>query len=89
MVGNRIIGLYLEVKIGSKSPIKRVLAGWDYDVDRYATPNKQMAEEVHEMLLGGAVMAFEREGATLSLQLTEYLKTLMSNQKWYEAVPKG
>ena len=31
-------------------------------------------------------MAFEREGATLSLQLTEYLKTLMSNQKWYEAV---
>ncbi|TXJ99607.1 hypothetical protein [Flagellimonas pelagia] len=86
MVGNRIIGLYLEVKIGSKLPIKRVLAGWDYEVDRYENPSRQMAEEVHEMLLGGVIMAFEREGATLSLRFTEYLKTLMSNRKWYEAV---
>ncbi len=86
MVGNRMIGLYLEVKIGSRSPVRRVLAGWDSEVDRYKSPNREMAEEVHEMLLGGAIMAIEREGPTLSLQLTEYLKTLMSHRKWFEAL---
>jgi hypothetical protein len=89
MVSNRIIGLYLEVKIGSKSPIRRVLAGWDNIIDKDLKPNRAMAEEVHEMLLGNITLAFEREGPTLSLQFTEYLKAMMSNRNWHEAVQDG
>lgn len=87
--GNRIIGLYLEIKIAQKSPIKRVLAGWDYEINKDEKPNRKMAEEVHEMFLGGATLAFEREGPTLALQLTEYLKTLMSHKDWYEVLQEG
>lgn len=88
ILGNRMIGLYLTIKGTGLSPIKRVLAGYEPDLDKHGNalgPNRQMIDEVHQMLLGGAVMSFEREAPTLSLQLTEYLKTLMSNREWFEA----
>ncbi|GAA4809638.1 hypothetical protein GCM10023330_15710 [Litoribaculum gwangyangense] len=86
---NRIIGLYLEVKIGSKTPIRRVLAGWDNIINRDFKPNRSMTEEVHDMLLGSVDLCFEREGPTLSLQLTEYLRAIMSHRQWHEAVQDG
>ncbi|WP_437394921.1 hypothetical protein [Flagellimonas lutimaris] len=88
VLGNRIIGLYLTLKGKGMKTITRVLAGYEPQLDRNGNkiiPNRQMIQEVHEMLLGGAVMAFEREAPTLSVQLTEYLQTLMSNRGWYEA----
>ncbi|MCR9227957.1 MAG: hypothetical protein NXH90_11105 [Flavobacteriaceae bacterium] len=88
VLGNRIIGLYLTLGGRGIRPIKRVLAGYEPHLDHYVNPtrpNRSMIDEVHEMVLGGAVMAFEREAPTLSLQLTEYLKTLMGNKAWFEA----
>ncbi|MEZ4781316.1 MAG: hypothetical protein R2816_07100 [Flavobacteriaceae bacterium] len=92
LLGNRMVGLYLTIKRLGKNPIKRVLAGYEPQNDFYANPTqltRKMIDEVHEMLLGGAVMAFEREAPTLSIQLTEYLQTLMSNQNWFEAYQEG
>lgn len=88
VLGNRMIGLYLTISSKGMHPIKRTLAGYEPHKDNYMSPirpDRKMIDEVHEMLLGGAVMAFEREAPTLSLQLTEYLKTLMSNKAWFEA----
>jgi hypothetical protein len=88
LLGNRMVGIYLTLSRRGKSPIRRVLAGYEPHLDFYADPTRltrKMIDEVHEMLLGGAVMAFEREAPTLALQLTEYLKTLMSNREWFEA----
>ncbi len=92
LLGNRMVGLYLTIKRLGKNPIKRVLAGYEPHNDFYANPTqltRKMIDEVHEMLLGGAVMAFEREAPTLSIQLTEYLQALMSNQNWFEAYQEG
>lgn len=88
LLGNRMVGLYLTLSRRGKSPIRRVLAGYEPHLDFYGDPTRltrKMIDDVHEMLLGGAVMAFEREAPTLALQLTEYLKTLMSNREWFEA----
>ena len=92
LLGNRMVGLYLTVKRLGENPIKRVLAGYQPHMDFYANPTqltRKMIDSVHEMLLGGAVMAFEREAPTLSIQLTEYLQTLMSNQSWFVAYQDG
>ncbi|MCH2045913.1 MAG: hypothetical protein MK212_17485, partial [Saprospiraceae bacterium] len=86
-LGNRIIGLYLDVQISYTQTYSRVLAGWDHNLGQ--TPTKEMAEEVHEYMLGSTVMSFEREGATTSLRLEEYLKAMMSNRAWFEAQRKG
>ncbi|MBT8262301.1 MAG: hypothetical protein KJO05_05730 [Bacteroidia bacterium] len=88
-VGKRLTGIYMDIKIGNRSPIRRVLAGWDNYLDSYADPTPEMANAVHELLLGGVVIAFEREGASESIRLSEYLKTLMSNKAWFEAVQAG
>ncbi|WP_298288083.1 hypothetical protein [uncultured Lutibacter sp.] len=88
LLGNRMIGLYLTIKGKGMGTIKRVLAGYKPHLDRngaHIKPNRQMIHEVHETLLGGLVMSFEREAPTLSLQLTEYLQTLLSNREWFEA----
>jgi len=89
ITGNRMIGLYLYIKIAQKQPIKRVLAGWDNYLYRDKRGNLEMANQVHEMLLGGLAIAVEREGPTLSLHLSEYLKALMSHRGWFEAWQDG
>ncbi|TBN06710.1 hypothetical protein EYD45_02165 [Hyunsoonleella flava] len=92
LLGNRMVGLYLTLNRLGRNPIRRVLAGYEPHNDYYGNPTKltrKMVDQVHEMFLGGAVMAFEREAPTLSIQLTEYLQTLMSNQNWFEAYQNG
>lgn len=84
-LGERIIGLYVEISWRS-TKIKRTLAGWDnyLDVDRF-TPSRKYIDVVHEMMLGGVMLAFEREAPTLSVRLTEYLKSMISNEDWFMA----
>lgn len=92
LLGNRMVGLYLTLSRRGKQPIKRVLAGYEPHLDFYGEPTKltrKMIDEVHELILGGAVMSFEREAPTLSIQLTEYLQTLLSNKEWFEAYQDG
>ncbi|MDC6384652.1 hypothetical protein D2V93_02115 [Flagellimonas taeanensis] len=84
-LGERIIGLYVEISWRSNR-IKRTLAGWDNYLDRdRLTPSRKYIEDVHEMMLGGAMLAFEREAPTLSVRLTEYLCSLVSNKEWFMA----
>lgn len=84
-LGERIIGLYVEISWRSNK-IKRTLAGWDnyLDRDRF-TPSRKYIDDVHEMMLGGAMLSFEREAPTLSVKLTEYLKSMISNEDWFMA----
>ena len=84
-LGERIIGLYVEMSWRS-TKIKRTLAGWDnyLDVNRF-TPSRKYIDDVHEMMLGGGLLAFEREAPTLSVRLTEYLKSMISNEDWFMA----
>lgn len=87
-VGNRITGLYLDIRIGNQK-IRRVLAGWDKEIDYYEKPTKKMVNEVHEFMLGGTVIAFERECPPLSVRLTEYLQCMMRHRSWMEAYQEG
>ena len=87
-VGNRITGLYLDLKIGNRK-IRRVLAGWDKEIDYHEKPSKKMVDDVHEFMLGGTVIAFERECPPLSVRLTEYLQCMMSHRNWMEAHQAG
>ncbi|WP_298508948.1 hypothetical protein [uncultured Kordia sp.] len=86
-LGNRIIGLYLDIQISYDRKYSRVLAGWDQNIS--SRPTKEMAQEVHECMLGNSVISFEREGASTSIRLEEYLKAMMSNQDWFEAQKEG
>lgn len=86
-IGDRIVGLYLTIQ-GPTGRIRRTLAGWDKDFNRWK-PSFEYIREVHEMLLGGAVMAFEREAPTLAVRMTEYLEAKLSHEQWYKAHEAG
>jgi len=84
-LGERIIGLYVEIS-WRNNKIKRTLAGWDNYLDKdRITPSRKYIDDVHEMMLGGAMLAFEREAPTLSVRLSEYLRSLLSNEEWFMA----
>lgn len=86
-LGDRMIGMYLTLKIGH-TEIRRTLAGWDNQIHYYKN-SKEYVNQVHEMMLGGVVVAFEPEAPSLSIQLSEYLTSLLSNEKWFDAQRKG
>lgn len=88
-VGMRMVGLYLYIKVGNQYEKRRVLAGYDYEKEYYAKPSKQMANEVHEVMLGSMTLAFEKAGATTSVRFSEYLQTLLSTRNWMEPYLKG
>lgn len=84
----RMIGLYLKIKQG-RNAVTRTLAGWDPElVSRFELKDEYL-EEVHEMLLGGATLSFEREAPPLSIRLSEYIETLLSNEKWITELEEG
>ncbi len=82
---NGIAGVYLELKVGNKKPIKRVLAGWDPVVDYYTKPKNSDVDAVQQLFLGGVMLAVEGEGPTLSAALVDLLKSKLSNRNWGEA----
>jgi len=84
--GNRLIGLYLEVKIGRERPVRRTLAGWDDKLRFQPEKANEMADAVHEMLLGNATLAFEAAGASLSTRASEYLRARLPDRAWYSAL---
>ena len=86
-MGERMVGLYLTIK-GYNVNLRRTLAGWDNTLVNYEHSRKYI-DEVHEMLLGGAVIAFESEAPNLSIRLTEYLTTLLSHENWFNAQREG
>lgn len=86
-LGDRMIGLYLSLKIGH-TEIRRTLAGWDNQIYYYKN-SKDYVNQVHEMMLGGTVIAFEPEAPSLSIQLSEYLTSLLSNEKWFTSQREG
>lgn len=86
-LGERIVGLYLTLE--SKGvKVRRTLAGWDTELTGYK-PSRDFIDEVHEMFLGGALMAFEGEAPSLSIRLTEYLTAMLSHEKWFNAYREG
>ena len=86
-LGDRMVGLYLTIQ-GKGLKVRRTLAGWDNEVSNY-NHSRAYIDEVHEMMLGGAVMAFEGEAPSLSIRLTEYLTSLLSHEKWFNAHREG
>lgn len=86
-LGDRMLGLYLTIKSGY-TEVRRTLAGWDNKI-HYFNHSTELINEVHEMMLGGAILAFEAEAPNLSIQLTEYLTSLLSNEKWFNAQREG
>jgi hypothetical protein len=86
--GNRIIGIYLELTVGRNQPLKRVLAGLDFKNEVYDS-DKDYALEVEGLLFGGALLAVEGEGPTLSMAISDLLKSKLSNRDWGEAFLDG
>lgn len=82
---NGIAGIYLELKVGNNTPIKRVLSGWDPAVNYYNEPDSKDVDSVQQLLLGGVMLAVEGEGPTLAIALADLLKSKLSNRKWGEA----
>ncbi len=81
---NGTIGIYLELIVGNNKPIKRVLAGWDYKNEVYNAKN-DYALSVQGLLFGSIMLAIEGEGPTISMALSELLKSKLSNRTWGEA----
>ena len=84
-----IAGMYLELKVSNNKPVKRVLAGWDPVLDYYNEPTSKDITEVHQLLLGGVMLAVEGNGPTLAMALSDVLKSKLSNRKWGEAYLKN
>ena len=85
-IGPSIIGVYMTVKYGNQSPVKRVLAGWDPVVNPYPKPNQKMADEVNDLFFGGLQLYAEGNGPTFSAALSDILKAKLSTRKWGEAL---
>lgn len=84
-VGQKIIGLYLNVKIGNHE-VKRVLAGWDPVTESKMDPQQSHFEEVRNQILGSILIAVEGEGPTYSTALSDLLRYRLSKKKWIEAI---
>jgi len=84
----RIIGLYLELKYANQYPVKRVLAGWDNLTESQDTISHEMAEDVHDTMLGSMQLLFEGEGPTVAAALTSVLEAKLTSRKWGEALQK-
>ncbi len=82
---NGISGIYLELKVGKNAPIKRVLAGWDPQLNYYDNPTNADRIAVKQVILGGLMLAVEGEGPTLAVALADLLKSKLSHRKWGEA----
>jgi len=82
---NGIIGIYLELTIGNNKPIQRVLAGWDYKNEIIYDSKKNYALAVQGLFFGNIMLAIEGEGPTLSMALSDLLKSKLSNRNWGEA----
>ena len=88
-IGPSIIGVYLEVKYANQSVIKRVLAGWEYDIKPYEQPTQEMAIAVNDLFLGGLQFYFEGAGPTYAAVLSDLLKVKLSTRDWGEALIDG
>ncbi len=82
---NGIIGIYLELTIGNNKPIQRVLAGWDYKNEINYDSKKKYALAVQGLFFGNVMLAIEGDGPTLSMALSELLKSKLYNRNWGEA----
>jgi len=80
-----IIGVYLDLKIGNKTKVRRVLAGWDPLYDHNSENNNKNARAVKSLFLGGAFLSIEGEGPTLAMALTDLLSAKLSHRDWGEA----
>lgn len=85
MAGEQIIGLYLNVKVGTQA-VRRVLSGWDNFLDQDRKPTYRDFTDVQNMLLGNILISVEGEGPTLSTAVSDVLKYRLSTRKWGEAV---
>jgi hypothetical protein len=84
-IGQAIIGLYCNIKIGNKT-IKRVLAGWDPITQPNIQPNYSCSLEVRNTIFGGATVYMEGEGPTISAALSDVLKYRLTTRSWGEAI---
>ena len=82
--GSGIIGIYLDLKIGNKPKVRRVLAGWDPLYKHDSTNNNKNARAVKNLFLGGAFLSIEGEGPTLATALIELLTAKLSHRNWGE-----
>ncbi|MFC0264102.1 hypothetical protein [Fontibacter flavus] len=84
-VGQKIIGLYLTVKIGNQE-VKRVLAGWDPVTESKAEPRQDHFEAVRNQMLGSILIGIEGEGPTYSAALSDLFQYRLSKKKWIDAI---
>ena len=85
LLGSQLAGLYLTVQSG-RNTIKRVLAGWDPELDRRRKPQYSDFIAVKNTILGGVLLSIEGEGPTLSNALADILKYKLSTREWGEAL---
>lgn len=83
--GDGIIGVYLDLKIGNKTKVRRVMAGWDPLYPFNSPDNHKNARAVKSLFLGGAFLSVEGEGPTFAMALAELLSAKLSHRNWGEA----
>lgn len=83
-IGPKIIGLYLEVKCTNQYPIKRTLAGWEYDIYPKSQPSQKMTDEVNDLMLGSMQFYFEGAGPNYSAIISDVLEARLSTRNWGE-----
>ncbi|MFP2996939.1 hypothetical protein ABN763_13565 [Spongiivirga sp. MCCC 1A20706] len=88
-VGNRLVGLYLYIKVGNQYEQRKVIAGYDRIIQHHQKPTVTMANAVHEAMMGSMTLAFEHAGATDSIRFSEYLQSLLSTRSWMEPYLKN
>ena len=86
-LGPVLIGLYLELEYdGVREKIHRVLAGWDPELEKEATPSEAMVDAVQDFMFARIQLSFEGVGPTLAAGLSDALRARLSTRKWGEAL---
>ncbi len=87
-LGSELSGVYLSISYDNKT-IKKTLAGYDAILHKSREPNQSDFLDVRSLLLGGALISVEGQGATLANRMADLLQYKLSNRNLGEAVIKN
>lgn len=84
-LGSELSGVYLSISYDIKT-IKKTLAGYDPVLDKSRAPDQSDFYDVRSLLLGGALISVEGQGATMASRLADLLQYKLSSREMGEAL---
>lgn len=84
-LGSELSGIYLSISYDNKT-VKKTLAGYDPILHKSRAPDQSDFQDVRSLLLGGALISVEGQGATMASSMADLLQYKLSSREMGEAL---